>query len=257
MGVFFPDLFKELAGGGDPTRLPVFVFGLPRSGTSLVEQVLASHSRVHGAGEPPLIRRLLASAPPLVGSREQMRSLLYDLGQRYRETLELLARRDRPDAAPLRVVDKLPGNYFHLGFLALFFPNATFIHVQRDLRDVALSCWMTNFGNVPWASDIDCLTEHFGAYQRIMAHWRATLPVTLHEVAYERLVEDFEPQARRLVAACGLEWEPACLDFHNTRRAVATVSASQVRQPLYRQAVGRWKRYAPYLEDLFARLPVA
>ena len=153
------------------------------------------------------------------------------------------------------MVDKMPDNYLYLGLLTLLFPRATFIHVRRDPRDVALSCWMTNFRSIRWANDPHQLAHRFRQHRRLMTHWQAVLPVPLHEVQYEQLVEDFEPEARRLVAACGLDWEPACLEFHKTSRPVRTASVTQVRQPLYRTALARWRNYATPLADLFEKLP--
>jgi hypothetical protein len=149
----------------------------------------------------------------------------------------------------------MPDNYLYLGLLALLFPRATFIHVRRDLRDVAVSCWMTNFHSIRWASDQEHIAARFRDYRRLMSHWRAVLPVPVHEVVYERLVNDFETEARRLVTACGLAWEPACLRFHQTMRPVRTASVTQVRQPLYRTALARWRHYETAPADLFARLP--
>ena len=149
----------------------------------------------------------------------------------------------------------MPDNYLYLGLIAILFPRATLIHVRRDPRDVALSCWMTNFRSIRWASDPDHLAGRINEHYRLMAHWKAALPATVHEVVYERLVNDFEAEARRLVAACGLDWEPACLEFHRTVRPVRTASVTQVRQPLYRKALARWKHYEGELADLFARLP--
>jgi hypothetical protein len=131
------------------------------------------------------------------------------------------------------------------------------IHCRRDLRDVAVSCWMNNFRSIRWANDTDHLTTRFAQYRRAMDHWRAVLPAPVHEVDYEETVADLEGVARRLVAACGLEWEPACLEFHRTRRPVRTASIAQVRQPLYTHAVARWRNYENALADLFARLPTA
>jgi hypothetical protein len=155
---------------------------------------------------------------------------------------------------PVRVVDKMPDNYLYLGLIALLFPRATLIYVRRDVRDVALSCWMTHFRSIRWADDLDSLARRIADHRRLMAHWQAVLPRPVHEVCYEELVEDFEPEARRLVAACGLDWEPACLEFHQTARPVRTASVTQVRQPLYRKSVARWKAYEPYLSGLFDRL---
>ncbi len=146
----------------------------------------------------------------------------------------------------------MPDNYVSLGLIALMFPRATLIHVKRDVRDVAVSCWMTHFRSIRWADDLDSLARRIADHRRLMAHWQAVLPQPVHEVCYEQLVDDFEAEARRLVAACGLEWEPACLEFHETSRPVRTASVTQVRQPLYRKALARWKHFEPYLETLFA-----
>ncbi len=177
------------------------------------------------------------------------------LGSRHRQALQAILDRVRPGFAPDRVVNKMPDNYLHLGLISILFPNATLIYVRRDPRDVALSCWMTHFRSIRWANDPDHLAGRINEHHRLMAHWKSALPATVHEVVYERLVNDFEAEARRLVAACGLDWEPACLEFHRTVRPVRTASVTQVRQPLYRKALGRWKHYECELADLFARLP--
>lgn len=283
---FTPELFARLAGAGDFTRQPVFVFGMPRSGTTLVEQVLASHSRVFGAGELCVPLNAYQSLMDQAEGPEELPARLAALDavavqrlcQSYRKELDAILRTARENLGPEtasgehghaeeqpllaiapgtdRIVDKMPDNYLYLGLLALLFPRATFIHVRRDPRDVAVSCWMTNFGSIRWANDPEHLARRIQDHQRLMAHWQAVLPVPVQEVVYERLVEDFEPEARRLVAACGLEWEPACARFHETRRPVRTASVTQVRRPLYRQALARWKHYETALADLFARLPV-
>jgi tetratricopeptide (TPR) repeat protein len=301
IAAFTPELFERLAGAGDQTTRPVFVFGLPRSGTTLVEQVLASHSQVFGAGELPLAHQALNALPATVERPEDMTACLEALdaaalakrARGYQDGIEALLRRetgatrnpgretaggpaapphsnekvishaDMRDSeldAPARVVDKMPDNYLYLGLLALLFPRATFIHVSRDVRDVAVSCWMTHFRSIRWADAQGDLARRIQDYRRLMEHWRRVVPssgesrVPLHEVGYERLVEDFETEARRLVAACGLEWEPTCLRFHETSRPVRTASVTQVRQPLYRGSVARWRAYEHYLSDLFDRL---
>ena len=167
------------------------------------------------------------------------------------------SRRARPSRLrPDRVVDKMPDNYLYLGLIAVLFPRATLIHVRRDPRDVAVSCWMTQFRSIRWANDPDHLAGRFLEHRRLTDHWRDVLPSTVHEVVYERLVDDFEAESRRLVAACGLDWEPACLDFHRTERPVRTASVTQVRQPLYRKSVARWERCAPSWANSSRRLPV-
>jgi hypothetical protein len=238
----------------------VFVFGLPRSGTTLIEQVLASHSRIHGAGELALGRQSLEALPALLGRVERPVDCLPYLdppGVRRLASRHLAQLSARCGERASRVVDKLPGNYLHLGLLAALFPQATFIHCRRDLRDVATSCWITGFHSIPWANDFDHMARTFAQYVRLMEHWRKVLPVPIHEVVYEEAVADLEGTARRLVAACGLEWEPACLEFHKTRRPVQTASVVQVRQPVYTGSVGRWRHYEPYLGDLFDRLPLS
>jgi tetratricopeptide (TPR) repeat protein len=243
---------------GSPTRRPVFVFGLPRSGTTLIEQVLASHPRIHGAGELRLARSSFTSIPALLGRSEAPMVCAPDLdaeslrrlAQQHEEKLAALA-----PAAAERVVDKMPDNYLYLGLLSVLFPNATFIHCRRDLRDVAVSCWMTDFRSIRWANDPDHIASRFGQYRRVMDHWRKVLPVPLHEIDYEETVTDLEGVARRLLAACGLEWDPRCLEFHRLQRPVRTASVTQVRQPLHTRSVARWKHYAHDLGDLFAALP--
>ena len=170
--------------------------------------------------------------------------------------LERLARHRRRPGRP-RIVDKMPDNYMYLGLLAVLFPRATFIHCRRDLRDVAVSCWMTDFRSIRWANDPEHIASRFQQYRRLMDHWQAVLPAPIHEVDYEETVDDLEAVARRLIAACGLEWEPACLEFHRTERPVRTASVTQVRQPVYKRSVARWKNYESALADLFAALPHA
>jgi tetratricopeptide (TPR) repeat protein len=255
---FDRSFIARLTGAGLDTRQPIFVFGLPRSGTTLIEQVLASHSRIHGAGELRLARRSFEDIPTLMGQTVSPVDCLplmgpatvYRLAERHLERLIAIA----PPESP-RIVDKMPDNYLYVGLLTVLFPRATFIHCRRDLRDVAVSCWMTDFSSIRWANDHGHIASRFHEYRRIMDHWRATTTVPILEVDYEETVDDLEGVARRLIAACGLEWEPACLEFHRTERPVRTASVTQVRQPVYRRSVARWKNYEPALADLFAALP--
>jgi len=139
--------------------------------------------------------------------------------------------------------------------LAALFPQATFIHRRRDLRNIAVSCWMTDFPSIRWANDPAPSATRFQQYRRVMNHWRTVLPIAIHEVDYEDTVADLEGVARRLLAACGVDWEPACLEFHRTQRPVRTASVAQVRQPVYKRSVARWKNYEGDLAELFAALP--
>jgi tetratricopeptide (TPR) repeat protein len=251
-----PQFFARAGGFGLETELPVFVVGLPRSGTTLVEQILASHSLVFGAGELDYCRDTCQSLPKAVHRDDAPLTCLLDLD---RETCRLLAQRhlDRLralDPRALRIVDKMPENCQYLGLIRVLFPRARLIHCRRDLRDVALSCWMTNFTSVPWACDREQMISYFEEYSRLMDHWRNVLPAPPLEVDYEELVKDAESVARRIVAWCELEWEPQCLRFYQTQRPVRTASAAQVRRPIYTSSVGRWKNYESALGDLFSRV---
>jgi hypothetical protein len=155
-----------------------------------------------------------------------------------------------------RIVDKMPDNYMYIGLLAIMFPKAVFIHSQRDLRDIAVSCWMTDFRSIRWANDQNSIAKRFQQYERLMNHWKEVLPVPLHEVHYEETVTDLESVARRMIEACGLPWEPACLEFHRTERPIRTASVMQVRQPVYQRSVARWKHYEAALGELFAQISV-
>jgi tetratricopeptide (TPR) repeat protein len=250
--------FARMAGLGSASRRPVFIFGLPRSGTTLIEQILASHSRVYGAGELRLGRQSFEALPATLGRCDPPLQCLPELdaasirqlADRHLEKLSGLA-----DPKFEHIVDKMPDNYLYLGLLSLMFPQATFIHCRRSLRDVAVSCWMTDFRSIRWANDPHHIATRFQQYCRLIEHWKRVLPMRLHEVDYEDTVMDLEAVARRLVAAAGLEWEPACLEFHRTQRPVRTASVIQVRQPVHQQSVARWKHYESELAELFAALP--
>jgi len=246
---FTPDLMARLAGAGDSTQVPVFIVGMPRSGTTLVEQILASHPQVHGAGELPLLRQLVANTA--VNALEPRD--LAPLGRSYAQRLSALA------PGRERVVDKEPLNFLHCGLIHLMLPNARMVHCRRNALDTCLSCYTKPFvGELGFAYDLRELGLYYRHYESLMAHWRSLLsPARFLEVDYETLVEDLEGEGRRLVDFCGLEWNEACLSFHQTRRHVSTASATQVREPLYRTSVGRWKSYARYLEPLMGALEEA
>ncbi|MGO9108736.1 MAG: tetratricopeptide repeat protein [Thermoguttaceae bacterium] len=248
---FTPELFARVHDFGVPTERPVFLVGLPRSGTTLIEQILASHSQVFAVGELPLTRDAFAAA---CTSKKKPGYSGLDREPVQRMALGHLDELQRRSATALRVVDKMPDNYLYLGFLAALFPRARFIHCRRNMRDVAVSCWMANFRDIRWASAPDDIVARFRDYQRLMDRWREVLPTPILEVSYEETVTDLETVARRLVAWCGLEWEPGCLEFHRGKRTVRTASAVQVRQSLYTTSVGRWQHYEHSLASLFARL---
>lgn len=253
---FDPPLFARLKGAGSASERPVFVVGMPRSGTTLVEQILSAHPEVHGAGElsllPGLVSRMRspggegypALATELSGA---------DLQSLARDYLDALGRLGAPQQ---RVVDKAVGNFQLLGLIHLSLPHARIIHCRRDPRDVCVSCFTTRFsGGHPYAYDLGELGRYWRTYDRLMAHWRSVLPPgRIFEVQYEDLVEDPEGWARQLVAHLGLAWDDACLKSHDSRREVGTASFAQVRRPIYKDSIGRWRRFEGRLGPLFEAL---
>lgn len=245
--------FKERAAFGSDFEQPVLIVGLPRSGTTLVEQIMASHGAMHGAGERP---ELSTFASLIVGgarkpweaaslvTADQSRAL----GERY-----LGALRSGAVGQPLRISDKQPLNLFHLAFAALMFPNARVIWCRRRLPDNALSIWMENFNpDQNYATDFDDLAFFAEQTNTVMRHWQEVLPLPILEVQYEDTVAGLESQARRIIDFLGAPWDPACLNFHKSSRAVQTPSRWQVRQGLYSRSIERWRNYAEYLPDLAA-----
>jgi tetratricopeptide (TPR) repeat protein len=234
---------------------PVFIVGMLRSGTSLAEQILASHPAVYGAGEltffgaktaPALANAAAAGHGPDFSDAE-----LHRLGANYLELLQRLS------TGTKRVVDKFPGNFFLLGLIHAALPRARIIHMQRDPRDTCLSIYFQQFEAAnTYANDLQDLAHYCGEYRRLMRHWSAILPgdVLLH-VPYERLVMDTETWSRRMVDFVGLEWDARCLDFHRTERSVVTASRWQVRQAMSTSSVGRWRNYEHYLGPLAALSP--
>jgi tetratricopeptide (TPR) repeat protein len=248
--------FRRTASFGIPTDLPVFVVGMPRSGTTLCEQILASHSRIFGAGELPDItlfvqelqlekrpeRRNVDAVPFAAGlTSEKVR----ELAERYLARLRSLAPQAR------RIVDKMPGNYFQLGFIATLFPGAKIIHCRRDPLDTCLSCFAQDFEALPiWTNDLRAAGHVYKEYQRLMAHWHQVLPIEFLDFDYAAVVADVESAARRLIDFCGLDWEEGCLEFYRTQRIVKTASLEQVRRPIYDSSVGRWRKYERHLGPL-------
>ena len=255
---FSREAFTRLPRSGCTAPGPVFIVGMPRSGTSLVEQILASHSEVHGAGELPWIPRLadsLAAGP--VSARPAFPGGVTAVGaaaldRMAREYLRL-SRTGRNQAR--YVTDKLPVNFLYLGLIELLFPGARIVHCARDPRDTALSLYSRPFGlRLPFAYRLGDMAAFHGGYRRLMRHWEEVLPLPLHTVRYEALVRDPEPVIRGLLAFLELGWEPACLEPHRSGRVIATASYAQVRAPIHAGAVGRWRHYERYLGDLLAAL---
>jgi len=248
---FSPSLLKKFKGSGVDSALPVFVVGIPRSATTLVEQILASHPQVHGAGELSALRRIvdgIADYPD--GVKRLGKDDFTRLGRDYLARVAPLAQGKR------HVVDKMPANCFHAGLIRLILPQARIIHCRRDPVDTCLSCYTKLFtAEQLFAYDLTELGRFYRTYQGLMAHWREALPAeNFIEVDYEAVVDDVEAESRRLIDFLGLPWDDACLRFHESRRTVRTASLNQVRQPIYPTSKGRWKTHARHLKPLLAAL---
>lgn len=254
------DFFSHRKDWGNPSNQPIFVVGMPRSGTSLVEQILASHSQVFGAGEltefkqfseiftdykdPDQFKEALQSLNP---------ELVDQLAQTYLEKIRRLA------AGKPYVVDKMPNNFETLWLIHLVFPNARIVHCQRDPMDTCLSCYFTNFSKGHhYKHDLATLGGYYNLYQTLTNHWLQVLPKeSIINIGYENLVRNPEPVMRELVSFCGLPWEDNCLNFFATERVVKTASYTQVKENLYQSSIGRWRHYADFLTPLQQALDLA
>lgn len=248
------DFFASRKHYGLGTDQPVFIVGLPRSGTTLTEQMLSAHSLLRGAGELPDLVRIASRS--LHGENVEVwraAELLEPLKCRECAHEYLRALREGAVKGTLRIIDKAPFNFYQLAFVALLFPNAKVIHCRRDARDNALSIWLENFNaEQRYATDFDDLSFLHAQYLRLMAHWEKVLPLKMLDVSYEDTVADHERQARRILRFLDVPWDPRCLSFHSNERAVQTPSRWQVRQPVYSHSVGRWRHYAEHLPQMVA-----
>lgn len=256
--VFTRAFITARRASGAPSPVPVFIVGMPRSGTTLIEQILASHPDVCGAGELGLFEQAARAVSNALGDTRRFPDATLAMSSKHFRTLAthyldgLL--RIAPRAS--RIVDKMPGNFLFTGLIHLALPNAAIIHAVRDPIDTCVSCFSVHFtSGQPHTYDLAELGRYYRHYRDLMAHWHRVLPTgRLFEVRYEELVDDMESVARCLVTHCGLAWNARCLDFHRTERPVRTASAAQVRQPIYKSSVGRWRRYENLLGPLLSEL---
>ncbi|TIL52559.1 sulfotransferase [Mesorhizobium sp.] len=254
---FTPDFLAARAGYGNPSEAPVFVVGMPRSGTTLTEQICASHPDIHGAGELSKLSRV-ANAIGLKTSsagdlNQPITSITEDLSRTLAEE-HLSYLRARAPAA-LRVVDKTPHNFELIGLIGLLFPNARIIHCRRDAIDNCVSCFVLKFSEAhSYNTDLNTLGLYYREYDRLMRHWNEVFPGLIFENRYETLVDDQEAQSRRLIDYLGLPWDDACLRFFERDGSVNTPSRWQVRQPIYKSSVKRWKNYENEIQPLIQSL---
>lgn len=233
---------------------PLFIVGMPRSGTTLVEQILSSHTKVHGAGELQDIGEMASGLPAMLGSVQPYPACLAQLD---RETLGRLSRIYRNKIKEIAgegnayVTDKMPDNFWHLGLIQRLFPDARIIHVMRNPMDNCLSCYFQDFAGIhPYAYRLETLGHYYRAYERLMWHWRNVIRMPMLEVQYENLISDQEREVRRLVDFCDLQWEEQCLKFYDAGRVVVTASYGQVSKPIYSKSIDRWKHYETFLQPL-------
>ncbi len=237
----------------------VFIVGMPRSGTSLIEQILASHPDVYGGGELNHVaiaaRDLLTPTlkEPSIGARlDALRQPVVD-----RISRSVHKQMVAPCPHAKRFTDKMPQNFRHLGLIELLFPQAKIIQTKRDPRDICMSCFTHLFGggnNQPFAGNLTHLGIYYKTYEQLMDHWKSVLSLPILEVEYEKMVDDLEGYARRIIEHVGLPWNDACLRFYETKRDVITESTDQVRKPIYASSIGRWKRFERHLGPLLAAL---
>jgi tetratricopeptide (TPR) repeat protein len=255
--VFSPAWFERARAFGSDSELPIFIVGMMRSGTTLAEHVLASHPQVHGAGELPDMERLLKAMPRMLGTSDEFPECAFRLDAPTAAALaeDYLGRLQYLGGQAVRVVDKMPFNYLRLGLLTALFPRARIIHCRRNPLDTCLSCYFQDLSGIhSFTLDLADLGHYYREYERLMAHWRAVSPVRVFNLDYEALTADLEGVSRRLVDFCGLPWDERCLHFHENQRIVRTSSALQVRQPVYRSSVGKWKHYEAYIQPLIEAL---
>lgn len=235
----------NIAKSNIDTKLPIFIIGMPRSGTSLTEQILASHPEVCGAGELNDINEITAGLPETLNVTQPYPACITlltsntcnNLAQRYLDKLTNLCAEHR------YVTDKMPHNFLNIGLISLLFPQAKIIHCVRDPRDTCLSIYFQNFGWLhPYGTRLDWLGAYYQEYARIMKHWKA-LKIPIHTVKYDDMVNDQKTTTRKMLEYCNLKWDDACLDFHKDKRMVATASYGQVRQKIYTKSLARWKNY--------------
>jgi len=257
---FTSDYFEEFGNIGDKNAMPIFIVGMPRSGTTLTEQILSRHSKILGIGERQFASQSFQKFTHNSDLNDTERYLgclnekeLLDSAKNYLNRLNnLLEKSDKREAQ--YVVDKMPDNYALIGWILTLYPNAKIIHAKRDVRDIALSCWMTQFGSIPWACKTHHISHRIAQYQRIMHHWEQILNGQIFESNYEDLVKNQEVHSRALVEFIGLEWEEQCLNFYESDRLIRTASVTQVRQPIYKKSVAKWEQYSSYVPELFSTL---
>ena len=246
MALFDARFFAERQQANADERTPIFVLGMPRSGTTLIEQIISSHPAVHGAGELGDLNKVITNAPGAAAGRP-FTDPIPALSAHDIEVLggEYLSRVWRHAPNSRYITDKMPANFFYIGMIYLMFPHARIIHSMRDPMDSCFSCYAKLFNDtMAFAYDMETVGRFYVRYIRLMQHWHEVLPAgTVLDVSYEDVVEDTETQTRGMLDYIGLPWDDACLEFYKSEREVKTASVAQVRQPIYKTSLARWERF--------------
>ncbi|MBV8496056.1 MAG: sulfotransferase, partial [Gammaproteobacteria bacterium] len=252
-GTFDSAFLAARRGQGSDSELPVLIIGMPRSGTSLTEQILASHPSVFGGGELRFWEGAYGVFRSEVAGGAEAAQVLGQVGRDYLERMRGLSH------GAQRVIDKMPANFLYCGLAHAVFPRARIIHMQRHPLDTCLSIYTQNFFRMgSYANDLEDLAHYYTQYLRIMDHWRALLPAhALLDVPYEGLIAEPEAWTRRLLDFLGLPWDARCLEFHQTERTVLTASRWQVRQKINAASAGRWRNYEKHLAPLMHLVDLA
>lgn len=250
---FTKKTIETYASFGNPSEQPVFVVGMPRSGTTLMERIIASHPKGAGSGElveiPDIAHKILPVKELRKAQRHVPRELTPEKSAEYTEQYLSILRQGHGDAT--RIVDKMPGNSRFIGLIKSLFPNATIIHAMRHPLDISLSCYFQNFASLWWTDDLRRIGKIYSSYRATMEVWRKTFPEgTILDVRYEDLIEDPETHARRMIEACGLEWDPSVLEFYKKKGVVRTASIAQTRRKIYKTSRARWMNYAKHIGPL-------
>ncbi|MGB6534438.1 MAG: sulfotransferase [Xanthobacteraceae bacterium] len=252
------EFIQARQGCGELSSVPVFIVGMTRSGTTLIEQILASHPQTFGTGELQLLDQVVGSIRGLLPDRPAFPEMMLKMSpEHFRQVgMSYVDRISRRAPTAKRMTDKMTVNFLFLGLIHLALPNATIIHAVRDPVDTCVSCFATHFTKGhEHTCDLAELGRYYRHYRELMAHWHDVLPPgRILDVGYEELVADLEGVSRRIVSHCGLAWDARCLDFHRTERQICTASATQVRKPIYRHSVGRWRKYEAFLRPLLDEL---
>jgi tetratricopeptide (TPR) repeat protein len=248
---------ESFAGLGHQSSKPVFIVGMPRSGTTLMERIIASHPHGAGAGELSeiayLSREILPASERRRAAARAREKLTAENIQSYAERYLAILQQGHQDAR--RVVDKMPTNFYFVGVIASLFPNATIINAIRHPLDISLSCYFQTFSDLPWSNDLKMIAKVYSLYREAMDYWHQVLPEgKILDLQYEQLVEDPEGQSRRMLDACGLDWDESVLQFFRKKSVVKTASVAQSRQPIYKSSKARWMKYAAHIDVLAADL---